>query len=295
MSLSRSLELFFIDGKPDGMLTAEVFNWTGHVLVAPRTSISRALKRESAAYTGVYILVGEDGGETVAYIGEGENISNRLRSHDANKDWWDKAILVTSTGNNLHKAHVQYLESRLVQRAYEVGFAKIENGNNPKLPSLSEADAANMESFLDYLYMVLPALRVDIFLSKTREIDPIAHQDFNSPIFELSIKKDGLLAKAIIDKGDFVVLAGSQCRYSWIGDVTTWSSYSKLHQKLVNTGVISKDIEKDGIGKFTSDYAFPSTSAAGAAITGRATSGPIAWRLEGTKKTYKEWEASNIA
>ena len=25
----RSLELYFIDGRPDGMLTAEVFNWTG--------------------------------------------------------------------------------------------------------------------------------------------------------------------------------------------------------------------------------------------------------------------------
>jgi len=31
----QSLELFFIDGKPDGMLTAEVFNWTGHVLMTP--------------------------------------------------------------------------------------------------------------------------------------------------------------------------------------------------------------------------------------------------------------------
>ncbi len=29
------LELYFIDGKPDGMLTAEVFNWTGHVRDLP--------------------------------------------------------------------------------------------------------------------------------------------------------------------------------------------------------------------------------------------------------------------
>jgi hypothetical protein len=28
-TVGRSLELFFIDGKPDGMQTAEVFNWTG--------------------------------------------------------------------------------------------------------------------------------------------------------------------------------------------------------------------------------------------------------------------------
>ena len=34
-NIGKSLELFFIDGRPDGMLTAEVFNWTGHVLMTP--------------------------------------------------------------------------------------------------------------------------------------------------------------------------------------------------------------------------------------------------------------------
>ena len=67
----RSLELFFIDGKPDGMLTAEVFNWTGHVLMTPRTRIAETLKRKEARYTGVYLLFGERDGEPLAYIGEG--------------------------------------------------------------------------------------------------------------------------------------------------------------------------------------------------------------------------------
>ncbi len=44
----RSLQLYFIDGKPDGMLTAEVFNWTGHVLMTPRTQITKALSRPQA-------------------------------------------------------------------------------------------------------------------------------------------------------------------------------------------------------------------------------------------------------
>lgn len=55
----QSLQLFFIDGTPDGMLTAEVFNWTGHVLMTPRTRLAEALKRKEAKYTGVYILIGE--------------------------------------------------------------------------------------------------------------------------------------------------------------------------------------------------------------------------------------------
>lgn len=117
----RSLELYFIDGKPDGMLTAEVFNWTGHVLVAPRTQISQALSRKEARYTGIYLLLGEGDGEPLAYVGEGEDIADRIRNHDARKDWWTKAVLVTTGANNLNKAHVKYLEARLIEEAQSIG------------------------------------------------------------------------------------------------------------------------------------------------------------------------------
>ena len=117
----RSLELYFIDGKPDGMLTAEVFNWTGHVLMTPRTQIAEALARKEARYTGVYLLLGDKEGEPFAYIGEAEDISDRIRSHDARRDWWTTAVLVTSAANNLNKAHVKYLEARLVEIARSIG------------------------------------------------------------------------------------------------------------------------------------------------------------------------------
>ena len=76
MANPKSLELFFIDGVPDGMLTAEVYNWTGHILLVPRTRLADALKRAESSYTGVYILLGENDQESVAYIGEGEKCTN---------------------------------------------------------------------------------------------------------------------------------------------------------------------------------------------------------------------------
>ena len=54
---------------------------------------------------------GEKDGESVAYIGESQNISERIRNHDYRKDWWDTAVLVTTTADNLNKAHVQYFGS----------------------------------------------------------------------------------------------------------------------------------------------------------------------------------------
>ncbi|MCF6306115.1 MAG: GIY-YIG nuclease family protein [Rhodobacteraceae bacterium] len=192
MSKGRSLELYFVDGNPDGMQTAELFGWTGDVLLTPRTKIIQALQRNESSHTGVYVLLGENENGPLAYVGESEDIGNRLREHAKTKDWWELAVLISSAANNLHKAHVKYLESRLVEIALTVGKIKLENGNKPTRSSLSEAATANMEEFLDNLMIVLPALRIDVFLDKTADIKPAiikSSQIENAPTFEIDSQK----------------------------------------------------------------------------------------------------------
>ncbi len=292
-TISRSLELYFIDGKPDGMLTAEVFNWTGHVLMSPRTQISEALKRKEASFTGVYILIGEKEGQPLAYIGESEDVGSRLRSHDTQKDWWTDVIIITSSANNLHKAHVKYLESRLVEEANAVGRTPLDNGNKPAKSSLSEAAQANMEAFLEYLLMVLPALRVDIFLKKIRPkpetIDP--QPDSQSPVFMLINKKHKIHATAVLENGEFIVQAGSQARLRWEGDLTDKTSYWKLFNELMDQGVLKASGQTS---VFTENYAFSSTSAAGAVVNGRSSRGPTEWKLKSDGRTYREWEQAQL-
>ena len=293
---ATTLELFFIDGKPDGMLTADVFGWTGHILVAPRTRLPEALKRKESSFTGVYILLGDLDEESLAYIGEGENISHRIKSHDAKKDWWTRVVLITSAANNLHKAHVQYLEARLVQEGIRAAKTKLENSTSPALPSLSEAAQANMEAFVDQLLMVLPAIRVDLFTSKAKPDKPDAKKQSEavkeSPVFELTLMKEGIKATAILEDGEFVVQKGSLARAAYIGDRSEKSYYWKHYDKLVDQGIL---VDQGKHKVFTQSYAFPSTSAAGAVCNGRSTAGPIAWKVKGTTQTYKDWEAASLA
>ena len=120
MSTGRTVRLFLVDGVPTGLTTAEIMNWTGHVLVAPRSRVAEALKRDEASRTGVYFLVGADPAQPSrnrVYIGEGDSIADRIKNHikDSSKDFWSQACLVTSKDQNLTKAHVRYLESRLVE------------------------------------------------------------------------------------------------------------------------------------------------------------------------------------
>ena len=290
----RSLELYFIDGSPSGMLTAEVFNWTGHVLMVPRTRISEALSRKEACYTGIYILLGEKEGKAHAYVGEGEDISQRIRSHANSKDWWQTAVLVTSAANNLNKAHVKYLEARLIEEALAADSVSLNNGTAPAPPSLSEAARANMEVFLDYLLMVLPAVRVDLFLSNRRpaktSLKNVEQQ--TSPVFELFTPKHRLKATAILESGEFVVKSGSMARSKWFGRGTEHTGYSQLHAKLIRNGIL---VEKDGHCVFTESYAFTSPSAAAAVINGRPANGTKEWKIQGSSTTYKAWEARRLA
>ncbi len=286
------------------MVTAELYNWTGHVLMTPRTQIAEALARQESRYAGIYILLGEHEGTPRAYIGEGEDIAARIKSHDVNKDWWSNAVLVTAAANKLNKAHIRYLESRLIQMAKETARTPLENGTSPTVPSLSEADIAKMEVFLSNLFVVLPAVRVDMFISRIRttEVKNITKINGNTTVepvqafdpdieenrFILQLKRENFTANAIVNKnGEFIVLAGSQAR-----PLTGSGSYKELYEELQRSGVIVE--APDGQLRFEKNYAFSSPSAAASVAIGRSCNGPTDWKQVSTGRTYKEWEAKRI-
>lgn len=201
MSAGKSVRLFLADGTPGGLLTAEIMNWTGHVVAAPRSDLAALLKRPEATRTGIYILLGDDpnslGGQ-MAYIGEGDDVSKRLyqhaRSEDQNgKDFWDRAIVLTSKDANLTKAHARYLESRFITLALQASRARLTNGTTPPPIVLPEADVSDMEYFIEQAKIVLPVLGVNIFrspkamttASTTEAVDPRT----DSPLFEMTDRK----------------------------------------------------------------------------------------------------------
>ena len=296
MSRGRSLELFFVDGRPDGMLTAEVFNWTGHVLRAPRTQLPEALKRREAGYTGVYLLIGEGDASPRLYIGEAEDLGSRLREHAKAKDWWDTVVMITTAANALHKAHIKYLESRLVEIARDVGAYDLENGNTPPRSSLSESGQASMESFLETLGMVLPAIRVDAFLVKKRVAtadgkEAVTGASPEGESFRMVLPRIGIDARAFLRDGEWVVREGSQVRSEWVGDRSYDMHYWKARDALQADGTIA---QIEGSWRFTADFAFSSPSAAAAVVAGTSRNGRLDWKHTATGQTYAEWEAAQL-
>lgn len=292
----KSIELFLVDGDPEGMMTASIpFQWTGHVLVANRTELKRALKRPEASRAGVYLLYGEDEDRgPLLYIGESDDIGNRTNNHLSKKDWWSRVYFISSNADvPLNKAHIRYLESKLIEKAHSIGKIKLDNGNSPSGSQLTEAAEAHMQDFLENIYLVLPTLRFDYFqedisyTEKSENIEPT----YDQHAFVIDAKRQGIFARAKIENGKFVVEEGSQARKKWVGEASKTSGYAKIYNDLVDRDILISD--GDSL-VFKSSYKFNSPSAAAAIIMGRMANGAKAWKLEGTGITYKEWEAEGI-
>lgn len=163
--MAKTIKIFLIDGEPNGLKMAELSNWVGQAIVIPRNKLKEAKSRPECNKPAIYFLVGKESEEDflqTAYIGEAENLWNRLTTHDSSKDFWQTAVAFVSKDNNLTKAHVKYLESKCLSIANNVKRCHLENGAESSLPSLSEADMAEMEEFLDNLKLLLSALGYSI-------------------------------------------------------------------------------------------------------------------------------------
>ncbi len=303
-SIGRSLRVYLIDGTPTGMLTAEIINWTGHVITGPRSRLSDLVQRPEARRAAVYFLVGPDQGGgvgTQVYIGETDDAAKRLAAHNkpedkGGKDFWERVCVVTSKDANLTKGHIKYLESRLITVAKETGRCVLLNGTDPEYASLPEADRSDMEYFLEQIQTLLPVLGFD-FLRVTpslaipaASVAPGGQADASTPIFTGDVKKYGITATGREINGEFVVAKGSKARFAWEG---AHSGYTNLFNELVKAGVLASSADGK-LREFSRDYAFSSPSAAAAVVAGRTANGRTHWRVEGTEQTYGDWQDQKV-
>ena len=293
----RTVRIFLADGTSRGVMIAEIINWTGQVTVAARTQLAKLADREAVRRTGVYVLSGEspdDLNRDVVYIGESDNVWKRLARHekDADRDFWQRTAIITSKDENLTKAHVRYLESRLIQIASQAQRAKLTNGTAPETPPLPESDVADMEYFLAQVQILLPVLGFSFFTPRPtpshREV--VTEKELQTtPVFEMHSVGTTAFAQEIDD--EFVVLEGSTVRKETVPSIG--ETYIQRREQLVEDGKLVD--AKKGYWQFTEDVPFGSPSTAAAVIVGANRNGRIEWKVKGTNQTYAQWYEAQIA
>lgn len=283
-----SLRIFVADGDPDGLRVVERSNWVGKAIVFPRALLPRVKQRAELGQTGIYLLLGpREGGEgEMLYIGEGDPVRPRLESHYAQKDFWTRAVCFVAAPGQLNKAHVQYLESNLIRLAKAAKRLPLDNANQPTEPSLSEADCADMQVFLENMLGMLPVLGVHAF----EQVVPLAAAVVQTV---LSCKGKGILAYGYETTQGFVVKADSMAVGETVPSMPQYvRSMFDLRQELIANGVLFRD---GADYRFTQDYVFPAPSTAAAVVLGRSANGRTEWKDASglTLKNLQEREAAS--
>lgn len=269
MKNTATVKIFLAQGSPSSVRTAELSNWTGKAVAGPRSQIEYILKREEADNPGVYFLTGvnPETGKDKVYIGEAEVIKNRIKGH-MSKDFWKTIVFFVSKDGNLTKAHIKYLEGKLIETVKSVGRFELENAHSSG-SHLPESDAADM----------------DIFLFRMEQLLPILGQEFLNPVVkhETSGKKFDLLFCEIknlkatgrqTDNG-FVVMKDSEAVVKERPSTQKYRYAANLRKTLLAENVVE---EKNDRLLFISDYEFSSPSAAAAVIHGGQANGLTAWK-----------------
>lgn len=261
-----SVRIFIPSGEPDAVRIVEKSNWTGHGVVFPRSLYAEARQRSELSRTGVYVLwgPGESGQLPRVYVGQSDEVVGRLDQHARGKDFWTHGVVFTSKDQNLNKAHVQYLEARLVALAADAKRCELDNGNTPRLPSLSEADKADAEGFLADLLLCLPIVGVGFFEQTHRA---------RARRRELFLKGRGIAARGFDEPEGFVVAADSQAVKSEVPSIHRY--LTELRETLVANGVFADAGETY---RLTQDYTFSSPSTASGVLLGRTSNGRVEWK-----------------
>lgn len=287
MAYGKSIELFLVNGTADSLIIAELSNWNGKAIKIPRIEVT-SCSRDDITQAGVYFLFcKEDDGSDSVYIGEAENVKERLVQHihdyqsEKEKYYWNTAVIFI--GRDLNKALIRYLENRFVEIARNCKRYIVLTKNTYRNTVMKESQIAVMEEFVDNVKILINALGYKVLeplLQTNGEMSGVDDE-------KLSITAGGVSATGIVTAEGFVVFKGST-----VNQKTSSKSLSpglkKLRDKLFAEGKVDNLIT-------TEDILFSSSSAAADFVLGYSVSGPRTWkRKDGlTLKEIEEKETTD--
>ena len=260
-----------MNGTPDSIITASLSNWNGEAVKIPRGEIQN-YTRDDLSKAGVYFLFCNDDGSNSVYIGESEDMLERLRQHlkdyqtGSENFYWN--TVVAFSGQDLNKALIRYLEDKLVKSARECGRYRVLTKNTYGKTVLKESEKAVMAEFMDYVKLIIATLSYNVFA-------PVQPEMEKRQYFFCRMKSSGADAKGFVSPGGFTVLKGSRLSDYVVQSMIEGkhTSYYRLRLQLEDDWTVSGK-------RFCRDYEFRSPSAASTVVLGHSSNGNADWKTE---------------
>lgn len=268
----QTIQIYLPNGDPRGIRIAEITTRIVQAIDVPRSRLSEFLSMRESDRLSVYLLVGEaeDGSGNQAYIGQSGDLRKRLATHNNERDFWQRALVLSTRTESLTQTHALFLEALFIQEAKNAGRYRTDNCNGGTKPHAPAPLAADCLEIFDTGRTLVASLGVPLFERFGNRISNDESQDV------LFCRRSNTAASGTYTDEGFVVLKGSLGKAE-IGKGFHSHSFARLREDLLQQGRIAVE---DGVLVFKDDVLFSSPSGASAVVCGTACNGWLDWKNE---------------
>ncbi|MCM1532668.1 MAG: GIY-YIG nuclease family protein [Ruminococcus flavefaciens] len=268
MNEIKKLEIYFHNGKPDGIRTIRQHLSAITAYVVPRHLLSEAKKLEGITRPGVYYLICEsdDNAITRLYVGQTRNGIDRLDNHVRTKSFWNKAILFLADDSTFSLDMISGLEEYAIEKAKRSNRYKVENKVSPKY-KISSYDLPFIERIYDEIKFVMASQGYNLERIEVKNPDP---NIVMPTVFHTTRNK--VLAYGAFDGDKFLVVATSQI------DLSRACFSEKIEAQ--RQAALADGIIKEENGKYILKISksFTSPSSAACFVLGGSANGWTEWK-----------------
>ena len=295
--MDAAVHLVLRDADPNGLVIATRDNWTGKAISLPLADLKLLTGLITGA--GVYILDGivDDGSNSqVIYIGEAEDVHKRLTTKNhlqlINKNIiWQRVVIFSTVGEDLHKAHVKWLESKLIEKAKKSGKYEVTNDKAPIAPMLPQIDLVFIETFLQNMLVLYPLLGINIFSKADLDSTDSHVNDILKEELFITKNKERIASGRITNTGGIVILAKSRI-YKFEPDYIAEHTHIVKARKFLKDNNLLDEITDKNYYILKENYELTSPSTAASVVTGRSENGRVKWANKDGKKFEEIYQKS---
>lgn len=270
----KTLQIFLPEGTASGIRIAELTTRIIQAVTIPRTRLQAFIERNKEVnHVGTYFLFGskDDSSKPTAYIGQTEDLRQRLKQHDSdpNKEFWTTAVVLISRTNSFTQAHIRWLEWYAIKLAKEANIYQLLNGNSGSEPHVTEAIYADLMEVFETGRLLLQSLGYPIF-------EPLVKRESSGEVEGSELwycRGSNADASGIMTERGFVVLKGSKCRKEFTPSAED-TSYARKRNRDFEQGLLE---ERGDSLVYLEDINYGSPSSAAATVLAASTNGWKSW------------------
>lgn len=264
----KHMEMYFMDDDAEGVRIAWFPSHVLKAFIVPRTKLKDAKQLEDANKPGVYFLIGDtaDGKKTKIYSGQTTQGVQRLVDHDANKSFWNKAVLFLADSHTFNKDVISGLELLAIEASRgceKTGRYEVVNDNTPKY-KIDIYHQGDVDSYFEDIKFFMGWLGYGLSPHEEKKDQRVFHT-----------KRNGIVANGVYSGERFEVLQGSMIN---VEKLPTLQSYKDLRKELLDAGTISKD--EKGVYRLNENRTFGTPSGASDFVLGGSTNGWTEWKAD---------------